>query len=294
MPDWPPNLKSQGYQIFTQPAGTVALVPDSANADSPWSNIKVRQAAEYAIDREAIAKGFGFGINTAAYQWYPQGTMPYVPTLTGRKFDLAKAKQLMTDAGFPNGFKTRIISDGTISSDVVVSMQYYLNAIGIKADLEFPTAAAYNEITFSSWNNALLCTTMRTGANPTQGITFTAPPRVQYKSNKSPDNWTTTYNKIMTTPVRLTKVYSGMVSQHFTTMSRLFPFCMSAIYLRSQADFRTMELEHVQVPLAGLSISPGSENRFPGKIYLQSDIIKVPVERTSGIWRAYKIVRRQF
>jgi peptide/nickel transport system substrate-binding protein len=194
------DFKSQGYPVFTQPAGTVALVPDSANTDSPWSNIKVRQAAEYAIDREALARAFGFGINTAAYQWYPAGTMPYVPTLAARKYDLAKAKQLMTEAGFPNGFKTKIISDGTISSDVVVSMQYYLSTIGIKADLEFPTAASYNEITFSSWTNALLCTTMRTGANPTQGITFTAPPRVQYKSNKNPDNWTTTYNKIMTTP----------------------------------------------------------------------------------------------
>ena len=194
------DLKGQGYQIFTQPAGVVTLMPDSANADSAWSNLKVRQAAELALDREALAKAFGYGINHAAYQWYPEGTLSYIPSLTARKYDVAKAKQLLAEAGYPNGFKTRIISDGTISSDVVVSMQYYLNVIGIKAELEFPQAASFNEISFGSWNNALLCTTMRTGANPTQGISFTSPPRVQFKSNKNPDDWATLYNKLMTTP----------------------------------------------------------------------------------------------
>jgi len=194
------ELQAQGNQIITQMSGTMSLMPDSANATSPWSNLKARQAAEYAIDKEQIAKALGFGFGKAAYQWYPEGTMPYNPVLPGRKYDPAKAKQLLSEAGFPNGFKTKIIAQSTENRDVVVSIQSYLKAVGIDTDLDFPEPAKYTSYTLGTWENALLCTTMQTGAQPTQGIAFTATPRTQFKGNLSPPNWMPMYDKIMTTP----------------------------------------------------------------------------------------------
>jgi len=86
-------------------------VPDSANADSPWSNIKVRQAAEYAIDKIAIARALGYGFKTEAYQLPSPSNPAYNPNLTGKRlYDLAKAKALLAEAGYPNGFKTKIIA----------------------------------------------------------------------------------------------------------------------------------------------------------------------------------------
>jgi peptide/nickel transport system substrate-binding protein len=96
------------YKIVTRPSCAYMLAPDSANADSPWSNLKVRMAADYAIDKADMAAALGFGHMTPACQLSTSATLAYDPALESqyRKFDLAKAKQLMTDAGFPNGFKT--------------------------------------------------------------------------------------------------------------------------------------------------------------------------------------------
>jgi peptide/nickel transport system substrate-binding protein len=192
-------LKNDGYQIYTQSSGALALIPDSVNAASPWSNIKVRQAAEYAIDKDAIAKAFGYGFTSAAYQWYPEGAWAYNPAIVQRKYDPAKAKQLMTEAGYPNGFKSVIISDNTANKDIATAVKSYLDTVGITVELDFPAAARFTDYSQGKWDNALLFTTMRAGAQPTQGMSFTSEPRTQYKSNKNPDGWMTLYNKMNTT-----------------------------------------------------------------------------------------------
>ncbi len=207
-------LQNEGYKIITQPVGILSLIPDSVNADSAWSNIKVRQAAEYAIDKDAIAKAFGFGFTTAAYQVYPEGYWGYNPAITQHKYDPAKAKQLLTEAGYANGFKSTIISDNTINKDIATAIQSYFDAVGIKVELDFPAAARFTDYSMGTWNNALLFTTLRAGAQPTQVLTFTAEPRTQYKSNKNPDNWMDTYNKMMTTPALDQKIYlDGLKAQ---------------------------------------------------------------------------------
>jgi peptide/nickel transport system substrate-binding protein len=200
-------LKNEGYQIVTQPVGVLSLIPDSVNADSPWSNIKVRQAAEYAIDKDAVAKAFGFGFTTAAYQIYPVGAWGNNPAIVGLKYDPAKAKQLLTEAGYANGFKSIIISDNTINKDIATAIKSYFDAVGINVELDFPAAARFTDYSMGTWNNGLLFTTLRAGAQPTQVLTMTAEPRTQYKSNKNPDNWMATYNKMMTTPALEQKVY---------------------------------------------------------------------------------------
>ncbi len=71
----------------------------------PFSNnLKLREAAHYATDRKGMADAFGFGVGSANYypHWFP-GDLGYDETLPRREYDLAKAQQLVKDAGFPNG-----------------------------------------------------------------------------------------------------------------------------------------------------------------------------------------------
>ncbi len=77
--------------------------------DYAFSNRKLREAAQYAIDHESMAQALGFGIGVAAYypHWFP-GMLGYDESLPRRVFDLQKSKSLMTEAGFPDGVDVEV------------------------------------------------------------------------------------------------------------------------------------------------------------------------------------------
>ena len=135
------------YNVITRPGGPTMLAPDSGNAASPYSSLQVRLAIELAIDRAALAKSFGYGYDTAAYQLSSSATKAYDPALTPRTYDPVLAKQYLTQAGYPNGFKTTIFVNPGSNRDPIVAIQAYLAAVNITADLQFPEPAAWQAIT---------------------------------------------------------------------------------------------------------------------------------------------------
>jgi peptide/nickel transport system substrate-binding protein len=193
----------KGYTQITQKGGPTVLVPDSLNASSPWSNKNVRMAVEYAIDKEALAKAFGFGYGVAAYQMPNPASIAYNPNLTARKFDVAKAKQLLADAGYPTGFKSKIIANPAgLNKDVVVAIQAYLKAVGINVDLDFPESAQMQNYLSGTWTNALLYTPLNEWANynTTLNFYFGVPVSTWFKSMKKPDNWADVFNASIHAP----------------------------------------------------------------------------------------------
>jgi ABC-type transport system substrate-binding protein len=150
--------------------------PDSANADSPWSNLKVRQAAEYAIDKESMAKTFGYGNWTPAYQGSNTVSPAYDKSLESqyRTYNPAKAKQLLSDAGYPNGFKTTIInSPFGNNADIPVAIQAMWKAVGITADVQTPQAGAWSSVLTGNWKNGVLFGSGAGSANPLSGWNLT-------------------------------------------------------------------------------------------------------------------------
>jgi len=184
------EMEAAGFKIISQAGGGTVLVPDSANADSPWSNKKVREAAEYAIDKESIAKTFGYGYWIPAYQLNSPASLAHVTTLTPRKYDTAKAKALLTEAGYPNGFKTRIIVGPGTNMNIPQAVQSYLSKIGIQVTLDVMESAKYNEVTSGTWNNALVLNPLIEWANPNTGFNFFwGTPSSWFKSTGRPDGW---------------------------------------------------------------------------------------------------------
>jgi len=183
------------------------LFPDSANADSPWANVKVRQAVEYAVDKEAIARTFGYGFWKAAYQLPNPDSQAYVSTITARKYDVAKARQLLAEAGFPNGFKTKIIAQNTVNKDIIVALQSYLGKIGIQVELDFPEPAKFVEYQQGTWKNALIYAQVGQSPNYNQTFGFSfASPRTNYKSLKNPDKWFDLMNETNSAPAMDPKI----------------------------------------------------------------------------------------
>ena len=80
-------MKAQGFKVLSMPIGPVSLIPDSNNADSPLSKLKVRQAVSYAINREAIVKARGFGFWKAANQIPSLGNLGYAKNSEFGRYD---------------------------------------------------------------------------------------------------------------------------------------------------------------------------------------------------------------
>jgi len=126
-----------GFDVQLTTEAIWVLVPDTANPDSPWANQKVREAAEYAIDRESIAESLGYGYLEAPYQIAPRSSLAYNPDFAiERKYDPDKARELLAEAGYPDGFDTTIIIFPPSGDDFILTVQSYLSQVGINVDLE--------------------------------------------------------------------------------------------------------------------------------------------------------------
>ena len=105
-----------------------------SGADNPFTKLKVRQAVFHAIDRLTMAKQLMQGGSRVP-------DAPCFPTQFGcdaaaavrYDYDPAKAKQLLAEAGYPNGFDTEIVS--YVLSQYEGAIQNYLNAVGIRAHI---------------------------------------------------------------------------------------------------------------------------------------------------------------
>ncbi|HXE17405.1 MAG TPA: ABC transporter substrate-binding protein [Stellaceae bacterium] len=98
------KLKADGYTLVKLPVHPTQSVQMSLiNKTVPWANVKVRQAMAYAIDKAAIVKGLLHGVPTDYPRLMPD-ELGYDPNLKDYKYDPAKARQLLNEAGYANGF----------------------------------------------------------------------------------------------------------------------------------------------------------------------------------------------
>jgi peptide/nickel transport system substrate-binding protein/oligopeptide transport system substrate-binding protein len=111
----------------------------------PFDNLLVRQAIAWSIDRTKIVKLLS-GTGQALDQIYPAGLPGHVDGTAGQfyGYDKAKAKQLLTQAGYPNGFSMTLYTHNVEPWPTVAqSIQYDLGQIGIKASLKQLDRPAY-------------------------------------------------------------------------------------------------------------------------------------------------------
>ncbi len=79
------------------------------NTRPPFDNLKVRQAIAHTIDRKAIIDGAMFGLGTPIGTHFAPHHPAYVAdTINTYPHDIAKAKELLKEAGFPEGFKATL------------------------------------------------------------------------------------------------------------------------------------------------------------------------------------------
>ncbi len=143
------GLAKDGFIVLRGPTpsgSTNPITPDSANPASPFADIRVRQAVGYALDREAIVEsqwpgGGGIALTQIGYP----GMFGYNPDVVGYTYNPTRAKELLAEAGYPTGFKTKLEVTSTPgeSQSAFIAAQSYLKAVGIDAELDLAATARY-------------------------------------------------------------------------------------------------------------------------------------------------------
>ncbi len=99
--------KNPALKFYGQPGLTILGVGMS-NDLGPFKDKRVRQAMNYAVDKEAINKGL-YGGATTASQGMPPVLWGYNKSVQPFPYDVNKAKDLLREAGVPNGFSTEMM-----------------------------------------------------------------------------------------------------------------------------------------------------------------------------------------
>ena len=112
----------------------------------PWSDLRVRQAMAYAIDNKAIVDTFLSGFARVADSPLAPGVFPYKPQATRYNYDPERAKKLLAEAGYPNGFTASMwvpVGSYAAAQQISEAVAEMLKKVGINLKLEVMESAQW-------------------------------------------------------------------------------------------------------------------------------------------------------
>lgn len=136
--------------------------------ENPFRKLKVRQALSLAIDRDVIVERVNQGQAVRARQYLPEGMTGYIDGYDASVFDPKKAKQLLTEAGYPDGFRVTIHTSNDRIVNAVKTIQtvaqYWTRHLGMDIKVDTMPHAVFSKrrgklelpMYMSSWGNSIL------------------------------------------------------------------------------------------------------------------------------------------
>ena len=138
---------------------------------APYDNVKVRQAINYALDMEAIVDAVYGGVGAPSKGPLGPNVWASNQDLAGYGFDVEKAKELMKEAGYENGFKTTIwTNDNQQRMDIAEIVQNQLKAIGIEAEVKVVEWGAYLDGTANGEHDMFILGWVTVTGDPDYGL----------------------------------------------------------------------------------------------------------------------------
>lgn len=138
--------KAAGLEVQVIPSMVVATL-DVNITKAPFDKPEVVQALKYALDREALLKTQAFGNGEVSYQPFPKGYAGHDPGSEELfAYDPAKARQLLAQAGHPDGVDVTLTT--ATAEGVPEQVQAQLKKVGINAKIEVIPQAQFTQIVY--------------------------------------------------------------------------------------------------------------------------------------------------
>jgi peptide/nickel transport system substrate-binding protein len=139
--------KNAGLTVIAPPQAMTGLnlMDRSGSVSKPLGDVRVRQALNYAVDRKAIAKALYGNESLSLSQYALEGQAGYDASLNDKyPYDPKKAKQLLAEAGYPNGFTLPVLDTSVASLDKVIqAIAGQLKSVGVT--LQITTKPSVND-----------------------------------------------------------------------------------------------------------------------------------------------------
>jgi peptide/nickel transport system substrate-binding protein len=160
-----PSLANNSYWVY---------FVDQWDPKSPWHDRRVRLAANHAIDRQAINQAETLGFSRMNYSLIPSHFEFFwqPPAIT---YDRARARQLLAEAGYPNGFDAGDFTCDSVHAGIAEPVANDLQAAGIRVKLRPLERASYNKGQVEkTFRNLVLSASAAFGNAPTRIEAFVA------------------------------------------------------------------------------------------------------------------------
>ena len=198
--------KSGGFDIITNRAINRIIYGNSEDPNSLWSDLRLREALEYAINKKELAEVIMRGFSDPTYE-----ILHSIKSAAGNKlgttprlYNPEKARQLLKEAGYPNGIKAKIAYNSTAVTDrdMFLAIQANCKEVGITLQANPRTGAAMNAMVLEPMPpNELILGSIRGGGTFNVGQAKTAfhPSSIWFRGAKRPKGFVELIDKVMTT-----------------------------------------------------------------------------------------------
>lgn len=132
----------------------------SNDPNDPFYNVDVRKAVSYAVDSQALVDVLTYGYAVKSTQWCMPGNEYYNTDVTGQPYNQETAKQMLADAGYADGFSTKLwYLNIPQMSDTAAAVAEMMGKIGITVELNPIEPASYVNY-IGGWDEGILIHTM--------------------------------------------------------------------------------------------------------------------------------------
>lgn len=128
--------KNPNIEVLSLPSTDVITICFN-HTKKPFADFRVRLALEYATDKQALLRFILFGYGEVATNYTADAGLYYNRDLKDRGYDIEKAKALLAEAGYPDGFETEFVlpSGNPMYEQLSVLLKEQWSKVGVKLNI---------------------------------------------------------------------------------------------------------------------------------------------------------------